>query len=324
MNEFDLIKKIKQPSYRQSSLIKGIGDDAAVFHSSNNDIVTATDTFVDQIHFTSKTVNPWQLGYRALAANISDVAAMGADPLFYLVNIVIPKHITDSTVMDIFSGMERLASHYHLDLIGGDTVSGEQLMLSITIIGSVPPGKARYRSVALEGDVVFVTGTLGDARAGLQLLLQGTDQKIQRKNKLIQKHQQPEPRVLFAQALQPLKRLALNDISDGVANELHEIAVASNVAIEIQDELVPISEELQQFPKAQQDEWKYFGGEDFELVGTVSRSDFPYVKKTGQKQGVKVTEIGSVAYNRNNVGKVFITKNKERKQLEKHGYIHRS
>src|SRR5690625_1425133 len=205
MDEFTLIEQIKQKTYRQQSLIKGVGDDAAVFRLYNKDTVIAVDTFVEGVHFTRETLTPKQIGYRVLAVNMSDIAAMGATPLYYLVSIVIPGSWDNESVKQIFSGMDELAERYALDLIGGDTVSGHELVIAVTIIGSVAGGKARYRHHAKPGDVVFVTGTVGDARAGLDVLLRQTKLPENATESiiypLITRHQRPEPRVEFAQQL---------------------------------------------------------------------------------------------------------------------------
>lgn len=326
MDEFTIIEKIKQQTYRNETLLKGIGDDAAVFTTNNKALVTAVDTFVENVHFTNDTLSPRQIGYRALAANLSDLAAMGALPLYYLVSIVIPKDVAENVITEIFAGMDDLAKQFHVDLIGGDTVSGRELVISITVIGEVEKEKARYRDQAEPGDIIFVTGTLGDARAGLALLLNEDDYSIGNnlRNALIKKHQQPIPRIEFARALSALKRVALNDISDGISNELHEIASSSAVTLTIEAEKIPISEGLKQFPKDKQDEWKLFGGEDFELVGTVNKDDFPFVQQIGESLSVTVTEIGNVAYNRQRQGEVFIKKDGFIERLEKLGYIHRN
>src|SRR5699024_3573657 len=186
MDEFQFIDSIKQTTYNQPSLLKGIGDDAAVLRASNKDVVTAVDTFIEGIHFSKKTMNLFQAGYRILAANISDMAAMGAQPKFYLVSIVIPEGIKDEQLADIYAGMNDIATQYKMDLIGGDTVSGNQLVMSVTIIGDVERGKARYRSDAKPHDIVFVTGTLGASRAGLELLL--TEKNIDANEELIKIH----------------------------------------------------------------------------------------------------------------------------------------
>src|SRR5690625_1964019 len=126
MEEFSLIQALKQSYYTNSTLIRGIGDDAAVFRQSSEDIVTAVDTFVENIHFSRKTMSSFDIGYRALAANISDMAAMGALPAFYLTSIVVPKTWVEHEILSIFDGMKSLASEYGMDLIGGDTVRSEE------------------------------------------------------------------------------------------------------------------------------------------------------------------------------------------------------
>lgn len=320
VDEFDFIESIKQKTYKQQSLLKGIGDDAAVFRNVHEDIVTAVDTLVENIHFSKETTTPFHIGYRALASNISDMAAMGSVPKFYLVSIVIPQTMKESTLHDIYAGMNKIATQYEMDLIGGDTVSGEQLTISITIIGSVEKNKARYRCDARHNDILFVTGTLGDSAAGLHVLMNKLD--VPNSKRLIRKHQMPVPRVTFANSLQGIERLSLNDISDGIANELKEIAEASNVTITIDDHKIPISDEMKQFTIAQQTKWKYFGGEDYELVGTVSKQDWLQLKKIAEKIGLRVTKIGNVTYNEQMCGQVFVQKGSKISSLEALGYKH--
>src|SRR5699024_5500806 len=168
MDEFALIEIIKQKTYRQSGLIKGIGDDGAVFRNRSSDIVTCVDTFVDRVHFSQETMSFYHVGYKCLAVNISDLCAMGASPSFYLVSIVVPDSVGSDYIKQIYDGMDAFAKRYAIDLIGGDTVSGEQLMITVTAIGNVPENRVRYRSTAQIGDYIFVTGTLGDAQACLE------------------------------------------------------------------------------------------------------------------------------------------------------------
>src|SRR5690625_146741 len=170
VDEFKFIEMIKQKYYKQPTLIKGIGDDGAVFHQPHQNIVTAVDTFVEYIHFSKETMSAFHIGYRGLAASVSDLAAMGAEPKFYLVSIIVPQSKNIAEIEEIFLGMETFAKKYQMDLIGGDTVSGKELALSITVIGYVDEQRVRYRHTAKDGDIIFVTGTLGNSQAGLYML----------------------------------------------------------------------------------------------------------------------------------------------------------
>lgn len=319
MNEFDFIKAIKPSAYRQSSLIKGIGDDAAVFRQSHADIVTAVDTFVEGVHFSKETMSAREIGYRALAVNISDMAAMGAVPAMCLVSIVFSSEWNDEERIEIMKGIKSIGKQYQVDLIGGDTVSGKSLIISITIIGYVEKDNARYRSTAEVDDVVFVTGTLGDAAAGLSILL-GEQSGIDAAAYYIRRHIQPQPRVDFVQELKDLKRITLNDVSDGIANEAAEIAEASQIDVYLDDSKIPVHTSFYQFDQKQQYAWKYFGGEDFEIIGTVPREKWEKVKEAAANVGVQVTEIGHVQQGN---GRVYIIKDGKTEVLPKDGYEHK-
>ncbi|WP_085993413.1 thiamine-phosphate kinase [Oceanobacillus senegalensis] len=318
MDEFSFIDSITPHSNHQSSLIKGIGDDAAVIQATNQNLVTSVDTFVEDIHFSLETMKPYHVGYRALAANLSDLAAMGATPAFYLVSIVIPSRWNFDQLKDIFGGMNELASQYQMDIIGGDTVSGKELTISITVIGYTMNGKERYRSNARIGDYVFVTGTLGDSQAGFHLLT--TDGSYTDADYYIQRHRMPSPRVQFSSNLRNLSRIALNDISDGVASEANEIAESSHVTIELEDKLIPTSISFQQFSDELQHKWKYYGGEDFELIGTVSPNEWESLQQIAKQFELPVTKIGKVTSD--NQTRVFLNINNEKRLLHKKGYNH--
>ncbi|WP_226035517.1 thiamine-phosphate kinase [Aquibacillus saliphilus] len=325
MDEFNFIKSIQQKNYIQPSLIKGIGDDAAVFRQSYQDTVMAVDTFVENIHFSRKTMLPFHVGYRVLAANISDMAAMGSTPAYYLISIVIPKDWSDSELNDIYRGMREIAKQYRMDLIGGDTVSGNELVISVTIVGFTSQGQSRYRTNAKNNDIVFVTGTLGDAAAGFHLLTNESESMEHLGNSFnyfIDRHRMPSPRVSFAQALSPLSRVSLNDISDGIGNEAAEIAVASKVTLHINYEKIPCHPDLNCFSEEQQKRWKLFGGEDFELIGTVSKQEWPAVVDAAHKTNTMVTEIGYVDDNERLNGSVMLRENNNEMKLEKLGYTH--
>jgi len=320
MDEFSFINSIKQSYYRQPTLIKGIGDDGAVIRQISKDIVMAVDTFVEDVHFSRKTVPLHSIGYRALAANISDLAAMAATPAFFLVSIVIPPSWSEDEILTIFEGMKEHASLYQMDLIGGDTVSGKELSISITVIGYTNKRQTSWRSHASEGDIVFVTGTLGDAQAGFHMLM--NDGNYKSKAYFIKRHQRPSPRINVARELGKLPRVALNDVSDGIANEAAEIAEASNVNIILYEDRIPVSADFEQFPKDLQEQWKYFGGEDFELLGTVSEENWDIVEDIAQKTNVNITKIGYVKRPSKGAGLVYLQHNNGKILLSKDEYTH--
>lgn len=319
MDEFSFIDTIKQKYYRQPALIKGVGDDAAVFRENNKDVVTSVDTFVEGIHFTSETMKPFYKGYRALAANISDLAAMGAVPAFYLASIVVPDTWSSHELKEVYRGMREIGQHFKMDMIGGDTVSGREFSLSITVIGFTERDKARYRHTSQDGDVVFVTGTLGCSQAGFHILINPGN--YQDKAYFINRHRMPFPRVEFAAALADVPRVTLNDISDGIANEAAEIAEASQVVITLQDEWTPVAVHYGQFSPELQHHWKLYGGEDFELVGTIAEANWPAVEQIAAGTNTKISRIGYVS-TANAYGKVFLEKDGQRTPLHKKGYTH--
>lgn len=323
MDEFAFIDGIKQHTYKQPSIRKGVGDDAAVFRQTSQDIVTAVDTFVENVHFSRMTMNSFHIGYRSLAANISDLSGMGATPVFYLVSIVIPQSWNNEELDNLYKGMAEMGAAYHMDLIGGDTVSGSELTLSITVIGYVNRNKARYRSTAKNGDVLFVTGTLGDSAAGFHMLTNTNtymDEAF-----YYRRHRMPTMRADFTSALEVLSRVTLNDISDGIANEANEIAEASHVSLTVYEDKLPASENFHQFSEEQQYKWKLYSGEDFELVGTVSKSEWGTLKEIANKTKTPVTEIGYVSNSKHHDPVVWLVdRNHTKKLLEKKGYTHRS
>ena len=321
MDEFQFIQSIQPSYYRQSTLIKGVSDDAAVFRPTDKDVVTAVDTMVEGIHFSRKTMEPYHIGYRVLAANLSDLAAMASSPAFYLVSIVIPEGWSEWELKELYTGMQDLASLYQMDLIGGDTVSGSELSISITVIGYVEKDRARYRSQAEPGDVVFATGTLGDSRAGLEILLNGLSGEASEEF-FIERHRTPDPRVFFALELEAIPRIALNDISDGVANEANEIAEASRVDLHLDMDKLPFKSSIKDlFPDTYKD-WILSGGEDFELIGTVEESLWPKVQQAAIKTGVKVSQIGSVQAMKKKDPHVYLHEGGKKNLLKKSGYTH--
>ncbi|MGM8216727.1 thiamine-phosphate kinase [Bacillaceae bacterium W0354] len=321
MNEFQLINQIKQPFYKQATVIKGIGDDGAIVKPpTGQHLVIATDTMVEGVHFSLNYMSYEDIGYRVLVANLSDLAAMGSEPLYYLVNITAPKSMDNERLVKIFNGAKELANQYKLDLIGGDTVEGENLVITVTVFGSVMPQLKRLRNHAQSGDIIFCTGFLGESAYGYHLLK--SEQNLCKDTYFTNRHVRPKPRLDFTQATTHIDRICLNDISDGIASELYEIAIASNMDLTIDWDLIPINDNMKHLSTKQLKEMVLFSGEDFELVGTCSKEDWIKIKKDCKKRNIRVTKIGEVHSNTNPKPTVKIIVEGQLTVLEQRGYRH--
>ncbi|MGM7703798.1 thiamine-phosphate kinase [Pseudalkalibacillus sp. Hm43] len=317
-DEFEWIKTITPKKHHQPTLIEGIGDDAALVRpEAGYDDILCVDTMVESVHFSRKTMSPYHIGHKALAVNVSDIAAMGGAPKFYLVSIAIPKGWTEEELRDIYQGMADLAEDFQIDLIGGDTVSTEgPLVVSVTVHGRVQQDRKLLRKNARSGDVVFLTGPVGLSAAGLHLLLK-EEVSIKR---LIEAHQLPQPQVNAGLLLAGSGyRIALNDISDGLASEANEIAEASNVQLILDEECLPFIEEFASFQKEQVLEWMLYGGEDFQLVGTVSEADWHSLRKRFGEHNQPLYKIGTV---NEGPARVMLKKGEELLPIGKKGYNH--
>lgn len=322
MDEFLFIDSIRPKSYRQPSVQQGIGDDGAVIRQTAQDMVIAVDTMVEGIHFLKKTMSPYDIGFKSLAANVSDLAAMGAAPACYLVSVTVSPDWKTADVQDIFRGMKALGDTWNMDLIGGDTVTGGELSVTVTVLGFTQRDRARYRFNAQAGDVIFVTGTLGDSQAGLHLLMNPNSHSERFHGHLTGRHQRPMPRVDFSLKLAHIKRLALNDISDGLASEANEIAERSDVDMHLEEACIPKHPALAAFEPELQTQWSLYGGEDYELLGTVSTQEWDDVQKAAQLTGTPVQKIGIVKAKSGEQGRVYLKKDGISRLLQKKGYNH--
>lgn len=317
-DEFSFIHEITPDRTVQPSLIQGIGDDAALFagNASFEEIV-CMDTMVEGVHFTLNTMSPYEVGYKALAVNISDVAAMGGFPVFYLVSVAVPERWR-ADLPRVYDGMRDLAKSYEMDLIGGDTVSArDSLVITVTVIGRVEKGRHLLRSSAKPGDAVFVTGSLGDSAAGLSLLLNyGRDHHFSKEQQtLVEAHQHPVPQVRAGRILSDLSaNVALNDVSDGISSEAYEIAEASDVRLVLDYDQIPKSEAIRAFSEERQREWVLNGGEDFQLIGTI-----PADLAAELSEKLEIAVIGKVE---EGTPQVLIRENGQLQVLEKKGYNH--
>ena len=297
MQEFSLIETYFAESAldtHHANVILGIGDDAAILDvPPEQHLLVSTDTLVSGVHFFPD-VSPADLAYKALAVNLSDMAAMGASPTWVSLALTLPK-LPSHWVSEFAASFLQTCEQYGVALVGGDTTSGP-LSISVTIHGLVPKGDAIRRSGAQIGDGIYVSGTLGDAAAGLNILAlhnqqNGCDPSHQY---LIQRLLKPTPRILLAEQLRGVATSCL-DLSDGLAGDIKHILKASSVGAQIEINALPCSPELLKYVSEQQaQEYALTGGDDYELCFTVSEVDAKKLEQIAQHCGVRITKIGCI------------------------------
>lgn len=259
-----------------------IGDDGAaiLWHSALGDsLVVTTDVLVDGVHFSDRTTSPEDVGWRAAAANLSDLAAMGASPIGITVGLALPGQTPVRWVEQLYRGMVSCLDNYQTPILGGDVVRSSEISISITAFGQADPKRIIRRSTAQPGDAIVVTGAHGGSRAGLELLLHPElrgQLSPENGQTLIIAHQRPIPRLDILPILLSLKsndaarddlRVTGMDSSDGLADAVWQIASASGTGAAIESAKVPILPALLDWvAPAKALEWALYGGEDFELV----------------------------------------------------------
>jgi thiamine-monophosphate kinase len=250
-----------------------IGDDAAILTVPvGHSLVVTTDVLVDKVHFSDATTSPEDVGWRSCAANLSDIAAMGANPLGITVGLGLPSDTSVDWVTRLYQGMTDCLKQYHTVIVGGDICRSPVITVSITALGFVLPNRVISRFIAKSGDAIMITGCHGLSRAGLELLLHpesGQNLDSSYKNILIQAHQRPKPRLDVLETLWNLIpcSIAGMDSSDGLADALVQICRCSQVGAQIDRNAIPIHSALCKFVSDEQAKtWALYGGEDFELV----------------------------------------------------------
>ncbi|MCQ6562691.1 thiamine-phosphate kinase [Paenibacillus mendelii] len=301
---------------REQGVVIGIGDDAAVVEAPPGpgeggalQWVLAVDTMVETVHFNTATMGEADVGWKALAANVSDIAAMGGVPRHALVSVSVPRAWEPARMRRLYDGLYACAEHYGVAVVGGDTTSSPaQLVVSVTVVGTVAAGKAISRAGAKPGDVVFVTGPLGLSAAGLHWLLAAvhggeeavplTAAQAGGTAALVQAHRRPAPSVRAAQLLAARGTVtSLNDVSDGLASEAWEIANASEAKLALRETQLPISGSLAAYAhRCGLDplDWLLYGGEDYVLLGTMNAEDAAVAKSAMTAAGMPMYLIGTV------------------------------
>lgn len=295
IGEFGLIEQLqKKIKTKNKEVIYGIGDDCAVILKDKKTYqIITTDMLAEDIHFSQKYFSPYQIGYKSVAVNFSDISSMGGIPKYILVSIGLNKNISLKFVDELFKGIKHLCNKFGVDIIGGDTISSKKMVINIVCIGEVKKENLILRSGAKVGDIILVTGYLGNSRCGLEILKKSKI-KNQKSKTLIKSHLAPAVRIKEVQEiLKACKVNSMIDISDGLSGDILKLAKASKVGVRIYKDKIPISKECKKFCK--ENNLNYMdialsGGEDYELVFTVEKKNLEKYKKLP----FKITEIGEI------------------------------
>lgn len=321
--EFGLIDLIRRKfPAKDKNLVLGIGDDAAVIKiTPKRYLIFTTDALREGVHFDLSYYSYHEVGWKAMAANLSDVAAMGGIPTFGLISLGLPKNKKTEDVLKIYKGMNDLAKRYGCKLCGGDIFLSSEIIISIALLGETEPEFLVKRSGAKPGDLICVTGNLGQSQAGLELL------KAKKTSKLdwLRKHLKPVPRINQARKLvQTLNVTSMIDISDGFGSDLYHIAEESQVGVLIFEKKIPMSRTFLQMAsvlgKSPLD-LALSSGEEYELLFTIKKGQGEKLKFLKRKTpGLKVTVVGEIKNEKDGM-KILDSKGKI-KNLKRVGYSH--
>lgn len=298
LGEFKLIDKLTENfASKNSSTIKGVGDDAAVIENKDNQLVVTTDLLVEGIHFDLTYASLRYVGYKSVVVNLSDVYAMNAKPTQITVSVAVSNRFSYEALQEIYKGINDACEYYGVDLIGGDTSSSKLgFFISITAIGEAPKEKIAYRNTAKNDDLVCVSGDLGAAYMGLQLL--------EREKKIFEKTPEIQPdftgkEYIVERQLRPNARkdifeilaqkqivpTSMIDVSDGLSSEILHICTKSGVGAEIFEDKLPIDPQTKQMAEELSIEPTLAamnGGEDYELLFTIKMADYEKIKSIPQ------------------------------------------
>ena len=284
IGEFEFIDRIRAGCLiRSDRIVKAIGDDAAAFEVPADQVtLLTTDLLVERVHFIRHSTSGFNLGYKALAVNLSDIAAMGGIAHEAFISLGIPESTEIAFIEDFYRGMQTLAAEFEVNILGGDTTRSEtDLIINIAVVGTVAPNEILGRDQAQSGDLVCATGFLGDSRAGLHLVLNPPESEKDTWSNLKNIHFLPRPQIQEARFLAKYQSVhAAIDISDGLSSDIAHIMHASAKGARLIADKIPVSKDLVRFCKYYDfDPVRYAlaGGEDYVLVCTIAPSDVAYI-----------------------------------------------
>lgn len=313
LGEFGFLERMRR-WIPEASVPVGIGDDAAVTHVSEGSALVATaDALVEGIHFRWDWSSPADVGYKAVAVNVSDLAAMGAEPRWLLLSLCAPPSTSEGRLRELYEGLSEACRAYGVEVVGGDTVAADQMVIAVSALGEVE-GDPLTRSGAKEGDVLAVTGPLGRAAAGVNLLLSQDPRGLSPEDALacMDAHRRPMARVDEGRALRRGGAHAAIDLSDGLGSDVRRLAEASGVGAELDLARIPVAPEARRVAEARGWDLERMvlgGGEDLELlVALPAGADLP---------GVELLEVGRVVSEG-----VWLVRDGERTELRLEGWDH--
>ncbi len=302
IGEFGFIDRIaKDGIIRPGGLIQGIGDDTAVLEKdSQTHYLVTKDLLVEDVHFLKHKITPWQLGWKSLAVNLSDIAAMGGIAKEAFLSLGIPKDMDVEFWDEFYRGFKELAAEWDVNLTGGDTTGSQgPIVVSVTVVGEVPVSEVVYRKGAASRDHVVVTGYLGDSAAGLQIILDNDTESERNFPSLLEAHNQPRPHLDEGRWLAASGAVtSMIDISDGLASDLGHILERSEMGASINLSNIPLSEPFQEYVEFRGlDPWKLSlsVGEDYVLLCTIRDDNFEEIRQQWeQRYQFPLCEVGII------------------------------
>ncbi len=316
IGENSLVKLLKRYEIGSSSVLRGIGDDGAVVNLTEGQYVFVQDGLVEHIHFEFSFIKPYYVGKKAIYVNVSDILSMGALPLFFLVTIGVPEKMSKYDILGLYRGMIAAAKEFNVIMLGGDTVSvGSDFFIDISMTGKLVVKEYLGRDKAKKGDMVGVTGYLGESAYGLHVLKQGKDTNTRGFKRYINRYINPKPPFdLWNELIKSGITNGMMDISDGIVMDLERMMDESKKSAMIFMERLPIPKILKDESK---EELALSGGEDYQFLFTFPKDKFSVIENIKRK-GYHVSVIGEVGDGK---GVKVFRKGKEIKVIKK-GYEH--
>ena len=292
MDEFELIRQYFTRTLTDSDVRIGIGDDGALLRpAAGRDLITVVDTLVEGVHYPLNMAAA-DIAWRAVAVNLSDIAAMGARPRWMTLALTL-READPNWLAEFSDGLFAAAAEHDVSLVGGDTTRGRQVVVSIQITGDVDPDRVLTRSGAKAGDRIYISGTAGDAAAGLELLRSGTVSS-DTANELVDRFRRPNARIALAQAIAPLASAAI-DLSDGLYADTLKLLQASGAGGRIAVDALPMSAALRaEFDAQRARQFALAGGDDYELCFTLPAEEEYRLSEIALQQNVRLTRVGIV------------------------------